>query len=699
MGVTNKENIYRNLFKKIDLNNSGFVSQQEIGEGLRKLGYEVTEEEAKLIFDTIDLDSSGLIKEDEFVTFMNKFQSGQTQDNLEEENPADIQTVAGETGVTIDETEAQAMPQVAPAETQSDAIPPIETEEGGAGAVPQEDNAANKGAGDTQDKDDGLENLVKSVFQGYDKDGSNKLDKSEIKNLARDVCKQLGFDTIPDEVLDRFVDANDEDKDGQLDYAEFYAMAAPIFLELREQNSGAKDAAPAPEDDRVQKAVDFLFENHDFNEDGKLSADEIKEVLIELTDWLEVPQLPDHQVEAFVKHFDQNGDNAFSKSEFYTFAKPILTAYFKSNDEKALAVNAEAAPTETTPEPATETPKEPETTQPTAPVPEMKDSDDKVTKFMIKNWTHFDTDKSGLLERSEIKKLFDAVHHSLGLEIPDQSVYETYIKTFDTNSDSKFDYNEYSAFIKPIIEELLKRIDEMGNQNQDAPTPAEGQSAPTNAEEDKIKNIIDLNFAHFDKDNSGVLDRAEIKNLWNAIHKELKIETPDEDAFNGFITAFDSDGDSKFDYNEAYKFLRPVIERILSDQATKEEVVTTGGATTEPVESQPKETVTGGEGNAPAMTPEETDAHLEKIIKGCFEFVDENKTGFLEKGEIKRTADETCTQLKLPKLDDAEINALIAKYDTDADHKFDLAETTAWLKPLLIAMRMKDKEAGDDFAE
>jgi Ca2+-binding EF-hand superfamily protein len=88
----------------------------------------------------------------------------------------------------------------------------------------------------------------------------------------------------------------------------------------------------------------------------------------------------------------------------------------------------------------------------TSTKPSGKDIEDIVRKaFEI-----YDTDKSGYLERDEIKKLLDDACGELGAdEITDEQL-EQVIKTVDENGDGKFSFDELNKIIGPI---LMQNVD------------------------------------------------------------------------------------------------------------------------------------------------------------------------------------------------------------------------------------------------
>eukprot|EP01024_Parvocaulis_polyphysoides_P065350 TRINITY_DN7624_c0_g1_i2.p1 TRINITY_DN7624_c0_g1~~TRINITY_DN7624_c0_g1_i2.p1 ORF type:complete len:273 (+),score=63.25 TRINITY_DN7624_c0_g1_i2:359-1177(+) len=68
--VTQTMESLKKLFQELDLDGSGEIDRTELTQGLRKLGYEISVEEATRIFDKFDVDNSGLIDFEEMATVM-----------------------------------------------------------------------------------------------------------------------------------------------------------------------------------------------------------------------------------------------------------------------------------------------------------------------------------------------------------------------------------------------------------------------------------------------------------------------------------------------------------------------------------------------------------------------------------------------------------------------------------------------------
>ena len=79
----------------------------------------------------------------------------------------------------------------------------------------------------------------------------------------------------------------------------------------------------------------------------------------------------------------------------------------------------------------------------------------KLREIVQKAFDLYDADKSGYLEKEEIKKLLNDACGELGAPpITDQQLDEV-IKTVDDNGDGKFSFDELYTVIGPILKQQL----------------------------------------------------------------------------------------------------------------------------------------------------------------------------------------------------------------------------------------------------
>lgn len=80
-----------------------------------------------------------------------------------------------------------------------------------------------------------------------------------------------------------------------------------------------------------------------------------------------------------------------------------------------------------------------------------KPNDKDIEDIVRKAFEIYDTDKSGYLERDEIKKLLDDACGELGADEITDDQLEQVIKTVDENGDGKFSFDELNKIIGPIL--------------------------------------------------------------------------------------------------------------------------------------------------------------------------------------------------------------------------------------------------------
>lgn len=77
---------------------------------------------------------------------------------------------------------------------------------------------------------------------------------------------------------------------------------------------------------------------------------------------------------------------------------------------------------------------------------------------------------------------------------------------------------------------------------------------------------------------------------------------------------------------------------------------------------------------------------FETIVAAAFNEADKDKSGFVERNELKQVFDEISTQFKAPKATDAEIDKQLKRLDTNKDGKISKTEFSVLVKEILIAL-------------
>ena len=78
-------------------------------------------------------------------------------------------------------------------------------------------------------------------------------------------------------------------------------------------------------------------------------------------------------------------------------------------------------------------------------------TEQEIEEIVRKAFEIYDTDKSGFLERDEIKKLLDDACGELGADEITEEQLDAVIQTVDANNDGKFSFDELNQIIGPIL--------------------------------------------------------------------------------------------------------------------------------------------------------------------------------------------------------------------------------------------------------
>ncbi|XP_078613889.1 uncharacterized protein LOC144883344 [Branchiostoma floridae x Branchiostoma japonicum] len=142
--------------------------------------------------------------------------------------------------------------------------------------------------------------------------------------------------------------------------------------------------------------IQAIFDKHDVNKDGSISATELKAVVQEFG-------LPpcEHLVEQIIKDCDQNGNGQLELNEFNIVIQVLQQVKTAMADPQAMAA-------------------------------EMK-----------KMFTEFDKNGDGFLSKEEMQEALTKVH---GINMSAESC-EKLLNVADRNGDGKLDYNEFVKMI------------------------------------------------------------------------------------------------------------------------------------------------------------------------------------------------------------------------------------------------------------
>jgi len=140
------------------------------------------------------------------------------------------------------------------------------------------------------------DNLSK-VFKAFDKNGDGKLDMAEVKEGYLEHYGRI----MSDQEVEQMFAAVDTDNSGFIDYTEFVVAAT------NQQNLTS------------QEKLQAAFKMFDKDDSGKISADEIREVLC----FGGTNQLSVEAVDQIIKQVDENGDGEIEFEEFVAMMKGL----------------------------------------------------------------------------------------------------------------------------------------------------------------------------------------------------------------------------------------------------------------------------------------------------------------------------------------------------------------------------------------
>eukprot|EP00193_Tetraselmis_chui_P004224 CAMPEP_0177754182 /NCGR_PEP_ID=MMETSP0491_2-20121128/1870_1 /TAXON_ID=63592 /ORGANISM="Tetraselmis chuii, Strain PLY429" /LENGTH=234 /DNA_ID=CAMNT_0019269543 /DNA_START=499 /DNA_END=1203 /DNA_ORIENTATION=+ len=130
---------------------------------------------------------------------------------------------------------------------------------------------------------------LREAFELFDKDGSGCISGDELASVMR----ALGQNPTPEEIED-MMNGIDDNSDGEIDFNEFLSLY-----------SGSMNNA----DD--EEFIAWAFESFDTDKSGKLSADEVRRIVLSMGD-----ELSEEEVAEIMDRADLDGDGLLSFQEF-----------------------------------------------------------------------------------------------------------------------------------------------------------------------------------------------------------------------------------------------------------------------------------------------------------------------------------------------------------------------------------------------
>ncbi|CAG0878711.1 unnamed protein product [Darwinula stevensoni] len=214
-------------------------------------------------------------------------------------------------------------------------------------------------------------------------------------------------------------------------------------------------------------------------------------------------------------------------------------------------------------------------------------------------WNHYDADGNGYIEGSELDSFLREFVSSVNapdvnpMSVPDamlEQLKECFMEAYDDNQDGRIEIRELAQLL-PMEENFLllfrfdnpleSSVDFMRVRDPPLSDEARDRARSSAIEHDralKLMSHVSLQvWKQYDKDNSGFIEKDELKNFLRNLLKEAKKMAEVSDAklqeyTDSILHVFDTDKDGKLQLSEMAKLL-PVRENFFGQQKLKEILV------------------------------------------------------------------------------------------------------------------------------
>lgn len=536
------------------------------------------------------------------------------------------------------------------------------------------------------------------AFRAADKDKSGTLDDAELRRVLHRFNVDLG-----DSQFAELMQEIDEDRDGQVSYAEFMkffgkGQAEDRILHTVVHNVTLKQAQTMLTDKMAERygagpqassQMKKTLGHFDSGKTGSITVDAFKSAMIEFASLEFEPEI----MAEMLRPFNDNG-----KIDYIQFVQKGLgdsgstgidvgrRKYSRNNshDEKPQSPPMDA--------PANPAPAD------TAGVKKMlqliAEKVEAKSRNIAVTFRNFDEDKSGAVDYDEFRK---GLMH-LGVEMTD-SDFAKLLAVVDNDKSGCINYQEFVEDLKHVDEQTGGFLGDPHAQKKTAaakvsivePTPivhaAPGRSSGSILQqiadkvEQKSKNIR-IVFRNFDEDKSGSVDYQEFRKGL----EHIGIHLTDVD-FQTLLGVVDNDNSGTIDYNEFVEDLKH------TDEQTGGFFGGGGGAPKAPVAARPTPIVAPPAARAAASSGRSSSSILHQIadkveqkaknVRVVFRNFDEDKSGHVDYVEFRRGLAHLGIALS-----DADFETLIDVVDNDKSGTIDYNEFVEDLKHV-------DQQVGD----
>ena len=460
-----------------------------------------------------------------------------------------------------------------------------------------------------------------------------------------------------------------------------------------------------PNQEELNRIVKDSFEIYDEDKSGYLERVEIRKLLDDVILDINAPAITDEKLDVAIAACDENNDGRFDYDELHKLIVPIIESSF--NEKKPSILDMFKS------KDADGTPRKKKSFFAFLKAKKMP-TDEELKKIVQDSFEKYDEDKSGYLEREEIRKLLDDVCEEIGAPAINDEKLDEAIVVADENKDGRFNLDELYALIAPILTNAMSGEKKPTLFDVFKSKTPRGDRTPNNKKkgnlfdflkmkkknelpsEEDLRAIVKRFFDTYDEDESGYLERDEIRKLLDDVCEEVGAPKATEEALGEAIEVADRNKDGKFNFAETYDLIGPILENAMSGQKkptlfdifkskTPRDSTTPIGDTTPGGSKRSFMDVMKGIGKKSDAKPKEvpTKEEIEMIAQVAFDLYDADKSGYLERDEIKKLLANVCDELKLAMITDEEQDKAIAQNDTNGDGRFSFEELFGFVGPMI----------------
>jgi len=151
------------------------------------------------------------------------------------------------------------------------------------------------------------------VFNFFDKNSDGTISRGELTNVLQALHRPSSSLQKKPVDIDSFFDRVDLDGNGRIDKEEFEQMMKTLLDESESKKKSSGDAEMGSDDHEEKEEEDEMlaFDVFDRDKDGRITAEELKEVMESFGEFLS-----DEEAKAMIESADINGDGSIDRSEF-----------------------------------------------------------------------------------------------------------------------------------------------------------------------------------------------------------------------------------------------------------------------------------------------------------------------------------------------------------------------------------------------